>query len=73
MAEPNDTAPQIGAYLKDYHKQLNDWHLQLAIVAEAVHQIALDYPDDDKRNSIFYIVEQRLQDLVGSCPFPTVN
>lgn len=60
----------------DYHahpyvRQLNDWHLQLGIVGDAL-KYSIDQIEDVPEGllSTLGILEERLLHLVESCPFP---
>lgn len=50
--------------------RLNTWHLELAIVADAIGHVLTDIEDPEGLSAVAYVLRQRLADLVESCPFP---
>ena len=59
------------AAVKPYSDQLNTWHLELAIVQEAISRVISDLSDyDDALAATGHVLKLRLLALVESCPFP---
>ena len=62
------------ANLKSHADQLNLWHLELAIVEQAISRVFLDLSDfDEELGAIGHVLGLRLHALVESCPFPSAN
>lgn len=49
---------------------LNDWHLQLSIVADAIDHILREVEDPPGLSATADVVKKRLLELVDTCPFP---
>lgn len=61
----------------DYHshpyvRQLNDWHLELAMLRDLIDHILREVDDDcpDWVGSASHIALERFSYLVETCPFP---
>ena len=62
------------ANLKSHADQLNLWHLELAIVDQAISRVFLDLSDfDEELGAMGHVLGLRLHALVESCPFPAAN
>lgn len=62
------------ANLKPHADQLNLWHLELAIVEQAISRVFLDLSDfDEELGAMGHVLGLRLHALVESCPFPAAN
>ena len=62
------------ANLKPHVDQLNLWHLELAIVEQAISRVFLDLSDfDEELGAMGHVLGLRLHALVESCPFPAVH
>jgi hypothetical protein len=55
-----------------YTGDLNGWHIQMAIAVHALSGLVDQVTDtsDEKLSATGYVIHQRLQALVESCPFP---
>jgi hypothetical protein len=56
--------------MNGHWEQLNAWHLQLSIVADAIEHLLLDLEEPEGLSATAHVVKLRLRDLVESCPFP---
>jgi hypothetical protein len=56
----------------DYHRELNDWHLELAIVQKALCRV-LWAIEDEEFGAMGHVLRNRLHQLVETCPFPPAN
>lgn len=59
--------------LKAHVESLNAWHLELAITASAFKNLSLSSEVDNLGEplaDLVYILQQKLDALVDSCPFP---
>jgi hypothetical protein len=56
--------------LKIHATQLNDWHLQLAILADAIDYVLQGIEEPQGLSATAHVLKNRLQALVESCPFP---
>jgi hypothetical protein len=63
---------QDRAALDGFTRQLNEWHLELAIVQKGLNLVlnSQQLEDDEELSSVGYVLKHRLHDLVESCPFP---
>ncbi|MHB1332692.1 MAG: hypothetical protein ACYCY1_08855 [Sulfuriferula sp.] len=60
--------------MNEYTASLNGWHLELAIVQEAIACIIRDLSDyDEGLAATGHVLNLRLEHLVESCPFPPVE
>jgi hypothetical protein len=60
--------------LKAHVESLNAWHLELAITASALKNLSLASEVDNLGEplaDLVYILQQKLDALVDSCPFPS--
>ncbi|MFP5403618.1 MAG: hypothetical protein ACLGG2_02895 [Gammaproteobacteria bacterium] len=50
--------------------RLNAWHLELAILADAIGHVLTGIEEPEGLSATAYVLRARLADLVESCPFP---
>ena len=55
----------------DYLSKLDQWHMELAILAKAI-TFEVRQVEDDEQGAVFHVLGDRLSHLVESCPFPIV-
>ena len=48
--------------------RLNTWHLELAILADAIGHVLLDLDEPEGLSAVAYVLRTRLDELVASCP-----
>ena len=53
----------------DYHRELNDWHIELAIVEKALCRVLWEI-ENEEFGAMGHVLKNRLHDLVETCPFP---
>nr|CRY95570.1 hypothetical protein [uncultured prokaryote] len=53
----------------DYHRKLNEWHLELSIVEQALGRVLFAI-EDEEFGAIGHVLKGRLHELVETCPFP---
>lgn len=56
-----------------YFRELDSWHLQLAVLQNAFHAIftcECFMEEDSKFGDTFNVLDKRFQQLLDSCPFP---
>lgn len=51
-------------------EQLNTWHLELAILADAIGHVLTGIEEPEGLSATAYVLRTRLADLVAACPFP---
>jgi hypothetical protein len=51
-------------------EDLNTWHLELAIVADAIRHALQAIEEPEGLSATAYVLRTRLDELVASCPFP---
>lgn len=56
--------------MNDHAERLNTWHLELAIVADAIEHVLTDIDGLHGLSAMAYVLKERLQELVENCPFP---
>lgn len=56
--------------MTDPWDELNTWHLELAILADAIGHVLQAIEDPQGLSATAYVLRTRLADLVASCPFP---
>lgn len=56
--------------MSDHWEDLNTWHLDLSITADALEHVLMSIEDPIGLSATAYILRRRLADLVESCPFP---
>ena len=57
--------------MNEYTASLNGWHLELAIVHDAISRVLRDLSDyDEGLAATGHVLNLRLEALVESCPFP---
>lgn len=54
----------------DYLRNLNQWHLELAMLNDLVQHILGEIEGEDWMTSGAYLCRQKFAALVESCPFP---
>lgn len=52
-----------------YHAQLNAWHLDLAITADAISHTLTEIEEPEGLSATAYVLKNHLIELVKSCPF----
>jgi hypothetical protein len=53
----------------DYLTKLDEWHMELAILAKALsHEFG--QVEDEDQGAVFHVLGGQLSHLVESCPFP---
>lgn len=57
----------------DHAERLNTWHLELAILADAIGHVLTGIEEPDGLSATAYVLRTRLGELVASCPFPEVQ
>lgn len=69
--------PVDASNVETYCKALDDWHSELSMVHKGLNRVLSELGTDqhskeaeDEISSIGYILVNRLQDLVETCPFP---
>ncbi len=50
--------------------RLNAWHLELAILADAIGHVLTGIEEPEGLSATAYVLRQRLAELVESCPLP---
>ncbi len=58
---------------EDYVRELNAWHLELAIVQDVVSHLLTELTGPAWMTSSANIVRNRLEHLVETCPFPSIK
>ena len=56
--------------MSDHIERLNTWHLDLAIVVDAIDHVLTCIEDPVGLSATAYVLRTRLVELVESCPFP---
>ena len=61
--------------IPDYHahpyvRQLNEWHLELAMLRDLVDHILTEIEGPGWMTSLAHLVQDRFANLVETCPFP---
>jgi len=54
----------------DHWEALNTWHLDLAIVSDAIGHLLTGIEEPEGLSATAYVLRTRLESLVESCPFP---
>ncbi len=54
----------------DHADRLATWHLQLAILADAIGHVLQEVEEPEGLSATAYVLRTRLDELVASCPFP---
>lgn len=54
----------------DYHRALNDWHLELAMLRDLVNELLWQMEGEGWMKSAGHIAGLRFSHLVETCPFP---
>ena len=54
----------------DHAERLNTWHLDLAIVADAIDHVLTCIEEPEGLSATAYVLRTRLVELVEACPFP---
>jgi hypothetical protein len=55
----------------DHAERLNTWHLELAILADAIGYVLTGIEEPEGLSATAYVLRTRFDALVESCPFPT--
>lgn len=50
--------------------RLNTWHLELAILSDAIGHVLQGIEEPEGLSATAYVLRTRLDALVASCPFP---
>lgn len=56
--------------MTDHADRLNAWHLELAILADAIGHALQGIEEPEGLSATAYVLRTRLDALVASCPFP---
>ena len=56
--------------MTDHAERLNTWHLDLAIVADAIEHVLSEIEEPHGLSATAHVLKTRLLDLVEHCPFP---
>lgn len=56
--------------MSDHAERLNTWHLELAILADAIAHVMGGIEDPEGLSATAHVLKNRLLELVESCPFP---
>ena len=56
--------------MTDDFERLNTWHLDLAIVADAIDHVLSCIEEPHGLSATAYVLKNRLVQLVEDCPFP---
>lgn len=56
--------------MTDQWEALNTWHLDLAILADALGHVLQGIEEPEGLSATAYVLRRRLDELVASCPFP---
>ena len=56
----------------EYDRQLNCWHLELAMLRDLVNHLLLQF-EEDWTSSAAHICRHRFDQLIDSCPFPNIK
>lgn len=62
--------PALNYHEHDYVRQLNQWHLELAMLRDLVNHVLTATDGPEWLTSAAHIAADRLSYLVESCPFP---
>jgi len=54
----------------DYAERLNTWHLELAILTDAIDHVLGEVEEPEGLSAVAHVLKNRLVELVQSCPFP---
>jgi hypothetical protein len=54
--------------MSDHAERLNAWHLELAILADAIGHVLIDIEEPEGQSAVAYVLRSRLDQLVASCP-----
>lgn len=56
--------------MSDHADRFGTWHLELAILADAIGHLLIDIEEPEGLSATAYVLRTRLDELVESCPFP---
>lgn len=56
--------------MTDHAERLNAWHLDLAILADAIAHVMGGIEEPEGLSATAHVLKNRLLELVESCPFP---
>jgi hypothetical protein len=56
--------------MSDHAERLNTWHLELAILADAIGHTLQGIEEPEGLSATAYVLRTRLAELVEGCPFP---
>lgn len=56
--------------MDDQWERLNAWHLDLAILADAIGHVLQGIEEPEGLSATAYVLRRQLAALVASCPFP---
>lgn len=56
--------------MSNHAERLNTWHLDLAIVADAIDHVLTCIEEPMGLSAIAHVLKNRLVELVENCPFP---
>ena len=56
--------------MNDYAERLNTWHLDLAILTDAIDHVLSSIEEPQGLSATAHVLKNRLAELVENCPFP---
>ena len=56
--------------MSEHAERLNTWHLELAILADAIGHTLQGIEEPEGLSATAYVLRTRLDQMVESCPFP---
>jgi hypothetical protein len=56
--------------MNDHTERLNAWHLDLAILTDAIDHVLTSIEEPQGLSATAYVLKNRLSELVEACPFP---
>ena len=56
--------------MNDHAERLNIWHLDLAILADAIGHVLQDIEEPEGLSAVAHVLKNQLAGMVESCPFP---
>jgi len=59
--------------MSDHAERLNAWHLDLAILADAIEHVLTGIEEPQGLSATAHVLKNRLLELVENCPFPDLK
>lgn len=56
--------------MSDHAERLNAWHLDLAILADAIAHVMAGIEEPNGLSATAHVLKNRLLEMVENCPFP---